>query len=153
MPTILGRAGVMLALAACASAPRPAEDERPKAEPSAEKAWYQDVSVVAPVEHTKRAGERNVPPTRRAREYLLSERDYGQLMKRFALGFSPDDCTSYCKQDTARQPTDDGGWVFVLRCLLKRNLRDEPVVACREEPTEPGRVPAPASKAIAGIGE
>lgn len=76
------------------------------------------------------------PPTRRRREYLLTEKEYRTLGKGHPRGFQPDDCRGLCKQDVARTPSEDGRWMWTLRCLLKRNLREEPVVSCREDPVD-----------------
>jgi hypothetical protein len=76
------------------------------------------------------------PPTRRRRDYVLGEKEYRALALSHPRGFQPDDCLRHCRQAAARSASEDGNWTWTLRCALKRNLRDEPVMACREEPVD-----------------
>lgn len=122
----------VLLCVACATAPAPAPVavEPPAAEPAAPAA-----ATVIQAEYVPaaRVEKERPPPSRRKRDYVLSEKQYRQLGRRYGRGFQPDDCRSLCQQDEAFTRSDDGKWTWVLRCMLGRSLRDEPVVRCRED--------------------
>jgi len=90
------------------------------------------------------------PPARRRRQYVVDEKEYLRLRHAYPRGFQPEDCVAFCKQATAYTPSDDGEWIWTLRCLLDRTVRDEGAIACREE-AKPARAktaeePAPATQ-------
>lgn len=122
----------VLLCAACATAPAPVPvaDEPPAAEPEAPVA-----AAVIQAEYVPavRVEKERPPPSRRKRDYVVSEKRYRQLGRRYGRGFQPDDCRALCQQDEAFTRSDDGKWTWVLRCMLGRSLRDEPVVRCRED--------------------
>ena len=117
------RVAAVLALAACATTPPP-PPEAPKPAAAVEESpagpQYERLSA-AP------------PPPRRKRQYVLDEQEYLRLRQAFPRGFQPDDCTKFCRQESAYTPSEDGEWTWTLRCLLDRTIRDEPAIACREE--------------------
>jgi hypothetical protein len=94
-----------------------------------------ETTVYAPLERSVRHHERERPPAqRKARQRVIGAKEYDQLARKFTHGFQPDDCLALCKADQAL--TRDGDWDWVLRCKLSRSLRDEPVIACREDSVE-----------------
>jgi len=77
------------------------------------------------------------PPPRRRREYLLAETEYVRTAKEFTRGPGLHACAKLCRQDEFATPSEDHRWTWMLRCQLDRNVREEPIVACREVAVEP----------------
>lgn len=127
------------ALLACATIPPPVPTQAPvveaprpvpKFDPNAEEV------VMPTVERTVRNVEKKrPPPARRARQRMITEKEYQQYAKTYVLGFKPADCVTACKAEQAVLREDE--WEWVLRCKLGRGLREEPVMQCREEAQEP----------------
>lgn len=125
-PLFLPVAALVLA-SSCASAPPPAP-EQPVAE-----AEIPDEVVVASY-LAERRERRQPPPSRKKREYLVAEKEARRLARAHPLGFRLATCEQLCRQQPGLTRSDDGDWMWVLRCALGRNIRGEPVVACREDP-------------------
>lgn len=140
---------LLLAFACATTSPPAAPQPAAAGSPLVSKERAVNDEEIAPAPEVRL--EKRAPPARRSREYLVKERSYEQLAKNYPLGFSPDDCEALCRQRGARTPSDDPKWVWVLRCFLRRNLHDEPVVACREDAEKPERVPLPKASRLAGI--
>lgn len=134
-------AALALALGCATTEPRPAATPAGSAPPSlaATQAVYdpnEEETVVPAVEHVARNVEKErPPPSRHSRQRVITEKEYGQLAARFVLGFKPAACQGLCREDASVTP--EGRWTWVLRCKLSRGMKDEPVVACREDAVPP----------------